>query len=349
MSADSSVLDPNVGRLLILAGLSALALYGCKRADPEPTWLSDRGRLVVLGDAVPQKTRGTTFARVTEPIQNALEQNDAAALVRLLDAAKVSGLLLSDRSLEPAPPTDLAGRLAASEWITGLRAVQLSERASLFAVDRAEPIDRATARRVLAPAARKILKGVPAPDLAAFPESLRTRRQCEILILLRERGRPLLWRSARATTVARAFTLAAQAARQRWTERLASSAGALSTRLDGLDVEVWSLIDDGTLKVSHPAALTGLLTSAHGVGFEQPGRWRYVLPEQLAVQSPQRALARLFADNDLDEDSLSRPDVRVYRFVSRQLSADRAKRDQLSATKASSAEDKPSASVSASD
>ena len=72
-----------------------------------------------------------------------------------------------------------------------------------------------------------------------------------------------------------------------------------------------------------------MASEMHGFGYEQPGRWRYVLPEQAAdYGSPALALRSLFKDNGLGEQSYDRKDLRLYRFVTRRLSVDFGERQR---------------------
>ena len=66
------------------------------------------------------------------------------------------------------------------------------------------------------------------------------------MVLVRDRGRPRLWRSARGSSVARGLLLAAQVARERWQEREAAMGGPIEEALPRMDVEVSLLEEDGT-------------------------------------------------------------------------------------------------------
>ena len=104
--------------------------------------------------------------------------------------------------------------------------------------------------------------------------------------------------------------------------------GPLEARLGELDVEVALLLDDGTFDPSAISLIDTLVKPEHGVGYEQPSRWRYLLPgATFAEASPTKAFEFLFRDNGLPEDSFHRADIRLYRLVMRTLSVDQGSAD----------------------
>lgn len=118
---------------------------------------------------------------------------------------------------------------------------------------------------------------------------------------------------------------ASVAARERWSQRQGAMGGALGTMLSSFDVEVALLIRDGTLEDRSSAFIDRVISPSHGVAYEQPGRWRYLLPRVTQrAGSPTEAFRMLFVDNGLPQDSLNRPDLTLYRFVMQPISIDQA-------------------------
>jgi hypothetical protein len=66
-----------------------------------------------------------------------------------------------------------------------------------------------------------------------------------------------------------------------------------------------------------------LVKSQHGVAYEQPSRWRYLLPRAThRADSPTDAYKRLFRNNGLPENSFGRKDLRLYRVRMQTVSID---------------------------
>jgi hypothetical protein len=162
-----------------------------------------------------------------------------------------------------------------------------------------------------------MLGGAKAPKLQSFPEALRRVQPVEVMVLLRERGKARLWRSARGSSLARALLTATEVARDRWHEREQAMGGPLAPLLPKLDVEVALLIDDGTVASRDAAFVDRVFFPVHGVGYERKGSWRYMLPEATADAGRGRAshaYRKLFVDDGLPEDSLARRELRLYRL-----------------------------------
>ena len=99
--------------------------------------------------------------------------------------------------------------------------------------------------------------------------------------------------------------------------------GPLGERLDQLDVEVAFLFDDGTFDTGAVSLIDALVKPQHGVAYEQPARWRYLLPRATQMaDSPTEAYRRLFRDNELPEESFGRRDLRLYRLRMQTVSID---------------------------
>jgi hypothetical protein len=245
---------------------------------------------------------------------------------RLREALKAAGLeglwvAVSPERLAGAE-LPLADRFASGGVVRGFRGEALTTDGLLYVVDDTQwPV--ALSDRVLARVARGILQGSAPPPLDAFPEALTQPQGVEVLVLLSDGRGPRLWRSARAQSIAEGLITASLAARERWEERTETMGGPLGDRLDQFDVEVAFLFDDGTFGPEAASLIDALVKSQHGVAYEQPARWRYLLPQRTrAADTPTDAYRRLFRDNDLPEDSFERKDLRLYRLRMQTVSID---------------------------
>jgi len=256
-------------------------------------------------------------------VDEALRGIDPDALRQALDEAGLDALWVGVTPEAPwGPELPLASRFAAGGVIRGFRGVYLAPEGMLYAVDKTEWPESLTGR-VLGLVAREILEGHEPPPLDAFPDALASRQPVEVLVLLRGPGGVRLWRSARAESIAEGLNTAALAARKRWDERSETMGGPLEDRLDQLDVEVALLFDDGTLDGRAVSLIDPLVKPLHGVAYEQPARWRYLLP--IAThdgKTPTEAYRQLFRDNGLPEESFDRKDLRLYRLRMKTVSVD---------------------------
>jgi hypothetical protein len=292
--------------------------------------LSQRGRVAFLraseldrlvGAALP----GTELVELgaVPGLEAALSGKDGRAVARALEAARVDAVWLA-----PSPAQD-AGKRGGSvrqqierlAHVDGLRGVYVSRRAALYAPD---PIGELTDldRKALAGVARGLVAGARTPRISSFPESLRRVQSVEVMVLLLERDKPRLWRSARGSSLARALVTAATVARQRWIERETAMGSALDAVLPSLRIEVASLGDDGTLGERDPVFLDRAFFPEHGVGYENKGTWRYFLPDATREKGKGRASAAyraLLHEDGLAEESLERKELRLYRLFTSTL------------------------------
>jgi hypothetical protein len=256
-------------------------------------------------------------------VSEAVRGSDPDRLREVLKASGLEGLWV------PVSPQALVGaelpltdRFAAGGVVRGFRGEALTTDGLLYVVDETRwPV--AISDRVLARVARGILEGSAPPPLDAFPEALTEPQAVEVLVLLTGGTGPRLWRSARAQSIAEGLITASLAARERWEERTETMGGPLGDRLDQLDVEVAFLFDDGTFGPEAVSLIDALVKPQHGVAYEQPARWRYLLPRATQVaDTPTDAYRRLFRENDLPEDSFERRDLRLYRLRMQTVSID---------------------------
>ena len=308
-------------RWLLVGGVLAGLAIGLVRRPEPPTVLSRWTRVVAVATA----PRGLDWPGVDSypEVATAIASHDPEALQNALERAGLEALWVGvtpDGSWNPELP--LIDRFAAGGVVRGFRGEYLSSEGMLYIVDRTHWPEQLTGN-VLARVAREILRGREPPPLEAFPEALARRQPVEVLVLLRGRDGLRLWRSARAESIAEGLNTAALAARKRWGERVEAMGGPLDRRLDRLDVEVALLFDDGTFASNAESLIDPLIKPVHGVAYEQPGRWRYLLPAATQrAQSPRAAYRRLFRDNGLPEASFARGDLRLYRLRMKTVSVD---------------------------
>jgi hypothetical protein len=256
-------------------------------------------------------------------VKEAVRGTDPDQLREALGEAGLRGLWVA---VSPEPLTGaelpLEDRFASGGVVRGFRGEALTMDGLLYVVDDTQwPV--VLVDRVLARVARGILEGNAPPPLDAFPEELAQPQAVEVLVLLTGGRGPRLWRSARAQSIAEGLITASLAARERWEERTETMGGPLEERLDQLDVEVAFLFDDGTFGPQSVSLIDALVKSQHGVAYEQPARWRYLLPRRTqAADTPTDAYRHLFRDNDLPEDSFEREDLRLYRLRMQTVSID---------------------------
>lgn len=312
---------------IVLLGVGAAVGLGAWLYAPPPPGtapiareLRDRGRIAVVGgrDLLRLEAEGAELipaARI-EGLEEALESTDEASLAEVLERDAIAGLLVDARPNAPEGES-LRARLAAFDRLEVLRGAAFTPVAALYVRRRHHALAPAHGD-ALARAARQILSGGSLPRVRSFPEPLRRVRNVEVLILLRESGRPRLWRSARDNSIARALITAARVARDRWNERETAMGGPLERRLRALTVEVYLLEDDGTIGERSGVFLERAFTEAHGVAFEDKGSWHYFTPEQTAERgegSAVRAYRTLFEEAGLPGSSLETREVRLYRLV----------------------------------
>lgn len=289
--------------------------------------LAGRGGVVQVGEPPwgLAATEDLVDPGAAPPVAEALAGEDPARLAAALRSAGHDTLLV--RADAGAGGGGLAARLARAEHLPGLRGVVLSPAAHVYAVDPRPPLGPVV-EAALARVARAVVGGARAPRVSSFPEAARAPGNVEVMVLLRERGRARLWRSARSSSVARGLVTAALVARRRWAERERAMGGPLDDKLPWLDVELALLSEDGTLAARSPGFVERVFTPAHGVAYERKGAWRYLLPGatwadgSTAVQ----AYERLFVDHGLPAESLGRRDLRLYRLVSETLARSPAPR-----------------------
>jgi hypothetical protein len=314
-----------VRRLLVVLVLAGIAFGGWWLFARGPSLeagltkeLERRGRVVVIGDdtLVGAPIDGTSLV-ARAALADALAGTDEVVVLDAMRAQNVEALLVaSGARTENAEGTSIEAKLRAYAPLERLRAVYLTPTYALYVPGIRADLGESGA--ALPRIARAILEGESPPRISRFPEPIRRIRSVEVMVLLRDAGQARLWRSARGSSIARALVTASVVARQRWAERAEALGGPLDRRLPHLDVEISLLEEDGTLGNTSAAFVERAFFPEHGVAYERPGVWRYLLPEATRTAgdgSAVKAYETLFADNALPTDSLRRSDLRFYRLV----------------------------------
>jgi hypothetical protein len=307
--------------LLVVLGLLG-ALFVWRHSRPEGSVSLGKWTGVV---ALAPPPPGVDWPWVdTHPlVKEALEGTNPEVLREAMREAGLRGVwVVANPGASADPELPLAKRFSAGGIVRGFRGAALTADGLLYVVEETE-WPAALSDRVLARVARGILEGNAPPPIDAFPQSLTAPQGIEVLVMLTGGRGPRLWRSARAESIADGVVTASLAARQRWEERMETMGGPLAERLDQLDVHVAFLFDDGTFDRDALSLIDTLVKPQHGVAYEQPTRWRYLLPRATHnAESPTDAYRRLFRDNGLAEDSFERRDLRLYRMRMRTVSVD---------------------------
>jgi hypothetical protein len=308
------------GWFWVVAVVIGGSLVWWKTRPAPPVSLSAWSQVVAIAPA----PAGLEWAAVQDhpTISAALGGTDPEQLRAAMREAGIEGLWFPAAPAPSEPSMPLRRRFSAGAIVRGFHGKALTASGLLYVLDDVE-WDPAVADRVLGRVAREILEGRAPPALEAFPASLRRAQRVEVLVLLMGARGPRLWRSARSPSIADGVVTAALAARKRWEERAETMGGPLRERLNDLDVHVAFLFDDGTFDRSAITLIDALVKPPHGIAYEQPSRWRYLLPRATQhAATPTDAYKRLFRDNGLPEDSFERRDLRLYRMKMQTVSVD---------------------------
>ncbi|MCC7542708.1 MAG: hypothetical protein IT379_41210 [Deltaproteobacteria bacterium] len=281
--------------------------------------LRDRGRVAVVGEGalLGLDVEGTTLVKASSVprLERALAGASMQDTERALSAAGVRALLVDTTHAQPGQ--SVRARLERYAPEPPLGGVFLSPGAALYEKVDLPALDE-SARDAIGHVARRIMMGSRPPAFRSFPDEMRRDMGIEVMVLVRERGSALLWRSARRGSLARGVIDAALAARDRWAVRESFLGGPITQRLPSLDLEVYAVLFDGRIGDRSPAFLRKVLRLGfHGVGFERRGDWRYVLPEIAHGQAHGEAIGAiraLLADNGLPTDDVDRPELVLYRY-----------------------------------
>jgi hypothetical protein len=317
------------GFVVLLVPLIAGGTYVYQRlahaTDPRICTALARAHVATL--LGPEGTRmrcpGTRLERLSAAELRALDAAQPAELVRLLRERKGSGLALMPGTRDKG----VGAQLSKLARVPGLTALALSPELAVYVPERSVELgDRE--REALVHLARALLRGAREPSLSSFPPSLRRVERVEVMVALSTPGgTPLLWRSARATSIPRALLTAARVARDRWHEREATLGGPLRERLTTLDVAVSLLVEDGTLTTANAGFVDRAVTAEHGLGFDYRSDWHYLVPGDVQKRgrgSAHRALTELCKDSALGTHIFNQEAARLYRFLVQQVGVSHA-------------------------
>jgi len=299
------------------------------QGDPLTSLLAHRGTVGWYGASPRDDGAGVRFQRIDpgSALGRAFESSDPSVVRRALDAAHIRTVVLETARAAAAPPSSFLGRFGRFEAFDGFRTVALETSVVVVEPNELPPFtddERAALPRV----ARQILAGGTPPRLSQFPSHLRAPVPVEVMLSLRRGdGELALWRSARASSVASGLLTATRVAMERWQARQENLGSPLRDALPGFDVEVALLVDDGTLLTRAEGFLDRAVRDVHGVAYDQPSSWHYLLPDapERRGRSGSAAFRALFADTQRRADSFSDDSIRLYRLRVLPLGIDRAR------------------------
>jgi len=323
-------LVPLVSALLIGSGFAvrALVLRGGElpffaQATELEAQLRDRATVLVAGELPWSVRHGDVPLMPLERhpvIARALHGRDEATALEAYRRAHFDGLLV--QSGVPLGPPDSALRdLAMLRPMERFVAVYLDERAALYEPREPFTVDPADARRLVT-VARFVLSGAVAPAERAFPEYLRRTRPVEVALFLRDGHEPILWRSTRGESVARAFLDGCFAILDRWTSRQTEAYGRLRDALRRLSLTIAVFYDKGVLGSRSPTFLRRAADPrVWAVGYERLAAWEYALPPSpwKPAMDPTEALRTLARERGVAPPGHLRPELTLYRFRALQL------------------------------
>ncbi|QQR89854.1 MAG: hypothetical protein IPJ88_17045 [Myxococcales bacterium] len=290
--------------------------------------LKNRGTLLAIGekDFAGWNADGTITLseKDNDFVSRLLSGEDEEALAQALLDQRITGVLAGP--LQKTEQQTLRDRFVGYAPMQFFHAELISKDAALYLLSYFPKVDEVTGE-ALATLARRLLEGESPPPLQTFPETLRDATSVEIMVLLRDGTTARLWRSARGSSVARALITATLVAADRWKERENAMGGALTDKLEELDVEVWRLFPDGYLEERDAEFVNSVFYEEHGVAYEKKTSWRYMLPEsreKLADSSATAAFKELFESSGQSPNSLDRRDLRPYRLRAERLGTSEA-------------------------
>lgn len=294
--------------------------------------LAHRGRIAWVGPAPVDFIEGTSVARLTarDPLLLALSSRDPSVAPRAFDAARVQVLVVDPRGAAGAPEGSALARFGAYAIVPGFRTIYLRD--GLVVAERhALPPMTDAESGALARAARQILGGAIPPRLSQFPPSLRAPFSTEVLVIVRRpNGEPALWRSARSSSLASGMMTAAGVARERWDAREDTVGGPIPELLPRMSVEVAVLVEDGSFGTRTPGFIDRAVQPEHGVAYDDPSTWRYLLPEsdeRRAARTGSDAFRALFRDNQIRGNGFENEAFRLYRIRVTSLGVSPSTRD----------------------
>ncbi len=314
--------------LLFLGGFASAAGMGwipspwTSRYEALAGQLRDRGPVAVLG-GVPfgLQVEGVPFVPVERhpSLVAALTSNNPASVSAELRRLRLDGLLVRpDREGHGDSPRARFGHYGA---VPGMTAVYLDEHAALYEPNEQTRIANDDALRMMS-VARLILTGSTAPPERLFPESLRRPRPVELALVLRDGAEPIIWRSTRAGSLARALLDVSFSILDRWATRQQERYGRLRDALRTRTLTLMVFYDKGVIGTRTGDFLQRFAPpGVWSVGYERLTNWEYVLPAARGQRGdpPLRAIDQLTRERGIPTPGWLRPELSVYRFRAMQL------------------------------
>lgn len=314
----------------LVAGAALVALregwiqapWGARYAELSAQ-LRDRGTVAVAGEIPLAMPKGeVTLAPVSRfpALVAGLGQRDAASAVDAARRARLDGLLVRTDAAQGATGSTLRA-LSELRAVRGFSAVYLDETAALYETADTVTITPEDAQRLVS-VARLILSGAAAPPERLFPEEIRRTRPVEVALVVRDGNDPILWRSTRAGSIARAFLDVCFAVLDRWTSRQQERYGRLRDALTTKVLTVAVFYDKGVLGARTPAFLRRAADPrVWSVGYERLASWEYSLPPspERPAPDPSEALRTLARDRGVPAPGYLRSELTLYRFRALQV------------------------------
>ncbi len=285
--------------------------------------LRDRSTVAVVGRVPWGLVEGDatlTASSRSASLSDALSHGDEARVAAQYRAQHLDGLLVRTDSTQGAPRT-VARTLSEMRASDTLTAVYLDDTAALYETRDAIEIAPDDARRVIS-VARMVLSGAVAPPERLFPEAMRRTRPVEVAIILRDGHTPILWRSTRGGSIARAFLDACFAVLDRWTSRQHERYGRLRDGLRALSLTVAVFYDRGVLGARSQEFLRRAADPrVWGVGYERLASWEFALPPSpwAPADDPTVALRNLTRERGVPPPGHLRSELTLYRYRALQL------------------------------
>lgn len=318
---------------LSAAGLAVLWWRGLISLPFGPSYrdlaaqLRDRGTIAVVGGVPFGLPRGDTPLVSYEhfpALRAALDGRDPRAVSRAMREARLDGLLVrTDESL--GAPGSVLRSLSSLRAQPTLTATFLDDTAAVYEAHDEISIDPEDARRLVA-VVRVILQGAAPPADRLWPPMVRRAYPTEVAVIVRDGHEPILWRAVRGGSIGRALVDATYAIVERWSTRQQQRYGPLRDAIMRLPLTVAIFYDRGTLGERTPEFLQRAVDPrVFSIGYEQLGRWEYVLPPSpwAPIPPPVRAIATLAREHDVPPPGYLRPELTLYRFRAYQLIEER--------------------------
>ncbi len=286
--------------------------------------LRDRGTVAVLGGVplgMPAVETSITDARRVAGLGAALDGIDGNAVGSAMSRAHLDGLLVRTDGVVRAPAGSVAARLATLRPVSGLSAVFVDDTTALYERDEPVALSADDARRLVSVARLVLSSAAAAPSERIFPESLRRAHPVEVGIVVRDGASPLIWRSARGGSIARALLDGTFSLMNRWSTPMHDRYGSLHDALLTRRLTVSIFHDKGVLGARSPEFLRRAAGPGWSVGYERTANWEYVLPASpgAAAVDPVDALRNLARERGVPAPGYLRPEVTLYRFRAVQL------------------------------